>query len=294
EDFPECRVLTIPALQFAVDWDMPWTITAKGWQDVHRRLSEKVKRYVEVVEGAGLRLAFEILPFSVFGGISRFLAISKEIGSPALGLNFDTGHGWACRELLPSLPFELEGRIFGLHLGDNLSTENVKMAPGKGTIPWKPLLKSLVNEAGIPQKNITVFEEDGRVFVRRAIKKGYKYDLVLLDAFDHEYIPEHLLTREFLEDVKKTILPGGVLAANTWATSRLYAHESVTYQSVFGEFFNLKYISRVILTKQDGLPSMEVIKKNSDALDDKLKRFGVEASWLLPLFSTRRDWRTGD
>jgi spermidine synthase len=143
-----------------------------------------------------------------------------------------------------------------------------------------------------PGKNITVFEEDGRVFVRRAIKKGYKYDLVLLDAFDHEYIPEHLLTREFLEDVKKTILPGGVLAANTWATSRLYDHESVTYQSVFGEFFNLKYISRVILTKQDGLPSMEVIKKNSDALDDKLKRFGVEASWLLPLFSTRRDWRT--
>jgi spermidine synthase len=143
-----------------------------------------------------------------------------------------------------------------------------------------------------PGKNITVFEEDGRVFVRRAIRKGYMYDLVLLDAFDHEYIPEHLLTKEFLEEVKKTILPGGVLAANTWATSRLYDHESVTYESVFGKFYNLKYVSRVILMKQDGLPSLDVIKKNSDALDDKLKRFGVEASWLLPLFSTKRDWRT--
>jgi len=143
-----------------------------------------------------------------------------------------------------------------------------------------------------PGKNITVFEEDGRVFVKRAMKKGYKYDLVILDAFDHEYIPEHLLTKEFLEEVKKTILPGGVLAANTWATSNLYDHESVTYESVFGKFFNLKYLSRVILAKQDGLPSVDVIKMNSDALDDKLQRFGVEARWLLPLFSTKRDWRT--
>jgi sugar phosphate isomerase/epimerase len=141
--FTSCRVLTIPALQFTVDWNSPWVTTAQGWEELHRRLVEKVGRYVEVVTGAGLKLAFEILPFSVFGGISRFLALCEEIGSPHLGLNFDTGHAWACRELLPSLPFDLQGRIFGLHLGDNLSTENVKMAPGKGTIPWKPLMGSL-------------------------------------------------------------------------------------------------------------------------------------------------------
>jgi spermidine synthase len=143
-----------------------------------------------------------------------------------------------------------------------------------------------------PGKNIIVFEEDGRVFVKRAIKKGYKYDLILLDAFDHEYIPEHLLTKEFLREVERIIMPGGVLAANTWATSRLYDHESVTYESVFGKFYNLKYLSRVIIVKQDGLPPLDVIKKNSDALDNKLKRFGVEAEWLLALFSTTRDWRT--
>ncbi len=143
-----------------------------------------------------------------------------------------------------------------------------------------------------PGGNITVFEEDGRVFVKRANNKGFKYDLVLLDAYDHEYIPEHLLTKEFLEEVKRIILPGGVLAANTWSASRLYDYESVTYASVFGKFFNLKTNNRVIIIKQDGLPSMDVIKKNSDALDDKLKRYGVEANWLLPLFSTKRDWRT--
>ncbi|MEW6720085.1 MAG: fused MFS/spermidine synthase [Thermodesulfobacteriota bacterium] len=142
-----------------------------------------------------------------------------------------------------------------------------------------------------PGKNILVFEEDGRVFVKRAFKNGYRYDLILLDAFDHEYIPEHLLTKEFLEEVRKILMPGGVLAANTWSTSRLYDHESATYQSVFGEFYNLRYLSRVILVKPDGLPSMDLVKKNAHALDDRLKRFDVDTDWVLSLFSTKRDWR---
>jgi sugar phosphate isomerase/epimerase len=145
EVFSPCRVLTIPALQFNVNWDSPGTASAKWWEEVHQRLVEKIARYVEVVAGAGLKLAFEILPFSVFGGISRFLALCDEIDSSALGLNVDTGNAWACGELMPALPFELEGRIFGTHLGDNRGNENIKLAPGKGTIPWKPLLENLVS-----------------------------------------------------------------------------------------------------------------------------------------------------
>ena len=142
--FPPCAVLTIPSGPFCIDWDSSWATSATGWQGVRRRLIEKVSRYVELVAEAGLKLAFEILPFSIFGGIGRFMDLCHQIGSPALGLNFDTGHAWACRELVPVLPFELQGRIFGSHLGDNLSDENIKLAPGKGTIPWKPLLENLV------------------------------------------------------------------------------------------------------------------------------------------------------
>jgi sugar phosphate isomerase/epimerase len=141
--FSPCRVLTIPASAFGVDWDSTEATDSRWWQEVHQRLVEKIGRYVEVVEEGGLKLAFEILPFSVFGGTGRFLTLGNEIASPALGLNFDTGHAWACRELVPLLPFELQGRIFGTHLGDNMSNENTKLAPGKGTIPWKPLLANL-------------------------------------------------------------------------------------------------------------------------------------------------------
>jgi spermidine synthase len=138
---------------------------------------------------------------------------------------------------------------------------------------------------------VTVSEEDGRVFVKRAVRKGLKYDLIMLDAFDHEYIPEHLLTQEFLREVKQIMTPGGVLVSNTWSSSRLYDHESVTYESVFGRFFNLRHGNRIILIKNDGLSARSVITKNAEALEARFKPFGVGADFLLPLFSTNRDWR---
>lgn len=143
-----------------------------------------------------------------------------------------------------------------------------------------------------PSLNIRVFEEDGRVFVKRTGKSSQRYDLIMLDAFDHEYIPEHLLTREFLLEVKTLLTADGVLAANTFSSSRLYHHESTTYQSVFGLFYNLRVElkNRIILLKMDGLPSREVIGRNAELLENKLQRFGFGGDWLIPLFSTERDW----
>ena len=143
-----------------------------------------------------------------------------------------------------------------------------------------------------PNPQMQVIEEDGRVFVKRAGKSGQRYDLIMLDAFDHEYIPEHLLTREFLLEVKTLLTADGVLAANTFSSSRLYHHESATYQAVFGQFYNLrvKLRNRIILAKMDGLPSLDTIKQRADALEDKLKLLGFGGDWLVPLFSTERDW----
>jgi spermidine synthase len=140
-----------------------------------------------------------------------------------------------------------------------------------------------------PRMRVT--EEDGRVFVKRAAKAGTKYDLILLDAFDHQYIPEHLLTREFLLEVKSILTPDGVLAANTFSNAALYNNESTTYESVYGQFFNLKTNNRVILVKLDGLPSRDALTRTAAFLAPQLKRFGVEGDWLLRQFSTERDWR---
>jgi spermidine synthase len=99
---------------------------------------------------------------------------------------------------------------------------------------------------------------DARVFIKRAALKEEKYDYIVLDAFSGDYIPEHMLTQEFLEEVKQVLAPDGVVVANTFSTSRFYDHESVTYQRVFGEFYNFKLPTsgnRIILTQLKSLPS---------------------------------------
>jgi len=136
---------------------------------------------------------------------------------------------------------------------------------------------------------LTIQEADGRTFVKRQIGKK-SYDLVMLDAFDDDYIPEHMLTREFLSELKQVMKPNAVLAANTFSNSALYDYESVTYQTVFGDFYNLKTNNRVILTRLDGRPPMSEIEANAAKLEEAFKPLGTGRDWLLPLFSTRTDW----
>jgi spermidine synthase len=138
-----------------------------------------------------------------------------------------------------------------------------------------------------------VTELDGRVYVKRAGREGKQYDVILLDAFDHEYIPEHMLTREFLAEVKALLAPHGVLVANTFSSSRLYDHESTTYASVYGEFYNLKRENRVIVTRLGGLPTAMELKAHAEQYANALRRYGVDAGQLLSMFSTQVDWDTG-
>jgi spermidine synthase len=137
-----------------------------------------------------------------------------------------------------------------------------------------------------------VHEMDGRVYVKRAIREGRKYDAILLDAFDHEYIPEHLLTREFLAEVESLLAPQGVLVGNTFSSSKLYDHESTTYGAVFGTFYNLKAANRVIVARPAGLPTAAQLKERSLAYELALRSFGVDVAEVLPLFTTRVDWDT--
>lgn len=140
---------------------------------------------------------------------------------------------------------------------------------------------------------LKVIELDGRVYVKRAQRAGTKYDVVMLDAFDHEYIPEHLLTREFLTEVKSLLSPQGVLVANTFSSSRLYDHESTTYADVFGTYYNLKAANRVIIARPAGLPDESTLRTRAAEYEKVLRTFGVDAMSVLPMFSTQPDWDTG-
>ena len=141
-----------------------------------------------------------------------------------------------------------------------------------------------------PGPKTQVYEEDGRVFVKRMQRAGVKYDLVVLDAYDHEYIPEHMLTLEFLLEVKSLLGERGVVAGNTFTSSKLYHSESATYHAAFGEFFGLKTNNRLIMVRLGGLPAKAEIARNADALEDRLRVVGVDKTWVLSHFAIERGW----
>ncbi|MHC4469506.1 MAG: fused MFS/spermidine synthase [Planctomycetota bacterium] len=57
-----------------------------------------------------------------------------------------------------------------------------------------------------------VHAEDARPFVRR---ESREWDLVALDVCSSDLMPEHLVTREFFEDLRRVMAPGAVLGMNS-------------------------------------------------------------------------------
>ena len=143
--------------------------------------------------------------------------------------------------------------------------------------------------------NMRVITLDGRVFAKRAALNESTYDLILLDAFNGDYIPEHLTTREFLSEVKSLMKPGAVAVANTFAVSQLYHHESTTYQGVFGDFLNLKTpasANRVILAVNGPLPDNTAMRSRAAALDPSLRVYDVRLRDFVRQMSRKPDWDT--
>lgn len=138
-----------------------------------------------------------------------------------------------------------------------------------------------------------VILQDARVFTKRALTRDDRYDLILLDAFNGDYIPEHLMTEEYLQETKSLLTPDGVVAANTFAISRLYDHESTTYRAVFGTFYNIRSrtsANRIILAGSGTLPPVAELASAGRQLGPQLAPYDVRVNDYLPAFSTEADW----
>jgi spermidine synthase len=129
-----------------------------------------------------------------------------------------------------------------------------------------------------------LFIDDGRAHIEKAQREGQQYDMILLDAFDVDYVPRHLMTLEFLQTVRGILAPQGIVVANTFTNSQLYASESATYAAVFGPFFNLKAGNRVIIAGTDTLPDLDHIAARARALHPLLKAAGIYEPGALDRF----------
>jgi spermidine synthase len=146
-----------------------------------------------------------------------------------------------------------------------------------------------------PQQDIEV--ADGRVWIKRALRRETRYDLIVLDAFNGDYIPEHLLTREFLLEARELLSEGGVVVANTFSTSRLYDAESVTYASAFDWMLNVKRDrgNRIIIAGSGELPSDRRLIEGAIRLEMEhdLETLDLDTTELMVMIQNEIDWDEG-
>lgn len=64
---------------------------------------------------------------------------------------------------------------------------------------------------GMTQPNLNVIVEDGRVALQRS---AGRYDVIAIDAYRVPYVPWHMTTLEFFQEVRERLMPRGVAVIN--------------------------------------------------------------------------------
>lgn len=71
---------------------------------------------------------------------------------------------------------------------------------------------------GLRSQDATLVNEDARVFIRQT---PVHYDIVVVDAYMNQiYIPPHMSTEQFFEEIQSKLTPTGILALNVNAVSQ--------------------------------------------------------------------------
>ena len=207
--------------------------------------------------------------------------------------------------------FEYAKLVFASFLANPKPQNILVVGLGGGTLPvaFRELLPAArIDVVEIDQAVVSVAEEyfdyaatapgklyvqDARTFGKRAATRDIRYDLIVLDAFNGDYIPEHLMTREYLLETQALLAPGGVVVANTFSISKLYHHESATYASVFGQLFNVKSpasANRVIMAVNGPPPSDQQIETNLETWRSRLAPYDVDLRRVRNQLDAGRDW----
>jgi sugar phosphate isomerase/epimerase len=155
EHFPECRTLTLPIPGIEV--------SGSSYSVLYDATVKKLETMLRIAEETEVRLALEILPYSVIGGSEGFLRLVERLDSPWLGYNFDTGHAWAMKERIEVLPEKLAGRVFGTHLCDNDGGVNNSWTPRDGTIDWATVMAALSSGSYHGSFDIEIHCPEGQV-----------------------------------------------------------------------------------------------------------------------------------
>lgn len=140
------------------------------------------------------------------------------------------------------------------------------------------------------EKNKVVIQ-DARFYIKKQAAKGVQFDIVLLDAFNGEYIPEHLTTQEFLQEVKSILKPGGLLMSNTFSFKDFYHSESVTYDAVFTDFCSMRAATaRTVVAYKDKPCNPQKLKMSVASKIEPLQKYIPNPKFIINTISNDKNW----
>lgn len=102
-----------------------------------------MKKFADVLEGAGLRYAIEPHPFRLVSNVDGMLRLMDQVGSKAIGMNWDPSHLFPSGETPAVGILRLRDRVFHTHISDNDAVTNAHWRPGKGKIDWESVMKAM-------------------------------------------------------------------------------------------------------------------------------------------------------
>jgi spermidine synthase len=102
-------------------------------------------------------------------------------------------------------------RQFHLAFGDSVHQTGVEIDPD--------ILAAAYRYFHLADAHVTPVVQDGRYWLAT---DHHKYDVIIVDAYRQPYIPFHLTTREFFQQARDHLKPGGVVVVNAGRTQSDY------------------------------------------------------------------------
>lgn len=137
-------------------------------------------------------------------------------------------------------------------------------------------------------ERMKVYVDDGRLFAKRTKKK---FDWIVLDAYQNDYIPFHLTTLEFLKEVKSRLKDNGVVVANITSPFRNKFFDSMvmTYKKAFPHLYVFKGKKSgnfiFVATLSNNIKNKDVVETRAHKIQSD-RKFDIDLEELASRYET--------
>lgn len=113
------------------------------WSGNYAAYVEALGRCADICARAGLVMTLEPHPARYVANHDGALRLLGDVGSAALGINFDPSHTYPAGDFPDVSIYRLGSHVRHVHVSDNDGTSNVHWRPGKGKIGWSGVFGAL-------------------------------------------------------------------------------------------------------------------------------------------------------